>query len=171
MREILMGRLGKAQEPVSVDSPGIKELIAARKLESQRGSENERRVMAERMAAQGLGDSGAFDAGVMGLEQDRSERDSIATADILGGELQAKRQEIQYLLQLAASTGDAEAARTLQAQLATIDAQLQQENMAGVNRRFDSDLGFRKSSFMDDLSYRLLALQMGANQNAGLAFL
>lgn len=171
MREIMMGRLKTAQEPVSADSPGIRELISARRLESQRGSERQRQVLAERMAAQNLGDSGAMDAGVERIEQNRSEADSGAVAEILGGELQSKRQEVMQLLQMAAQLGDTEAARTLQAQMSAIDAQIQQQQMADVNSRFGADLGFRKSSFMDDLSYKLLALQLGANQNAGSMFL
>lgn len=204
MREILMGRLKTAQEPVSTDTPGLKELIAARHLQSQRGAERERQVVAERMAALGLRDSGAFNTKVLGLEQDRSERDSAAVAEILGRELESKRAEVMQLLNLAASMGDTEAARTLQTRLAAIDAQLRQIQIAegarqfnvgtaeGARqfnvgtaegaRRFNEDLGFRRSSladelalrrstFLDDLGYRLLALQLGANQQAGLAFL
>lgn len=171
MREILMGRIKTASEPVSADSPGIKELIAARRLESQRGSERQRQVLAERRTAEGLGDSGAMDAGIERIEQGRSEADSGAVAEIMGGELQSKRTELQQLLAMAVNMGDAESARNLQAQLAAIETQLQQQQMSDVNSRFSQDLGFRKSSFMDDLGYRLMALQLGANANAAGAFL
>lgn len=182
MREILLGRLSKAQEPVSVDSPGIRDVIAARRLESQRGSERERAAMAERMAAQGLGDSGAFDSGVQGIEQARSEADTSAVGNILGSELDSKREEVQYLLQLAVQMGDTDTARALQEQLAGLDAQLQTARLQEGSRQFNADLGqrtaefgensqFRRSSFLDNLGLQLLQMQMGANRDAGSAFL
>jgi hypothetical protein len=151
LMELLTGRMKAAQEPVSTQSPGIKELLAARQLQSQRGSERSRAAFAERMHAQGLGNSGAFDTGVLGIEQDRGESDSMATAEILGGELSAKRQELMQLLQMAASLGDSESTRTLQQQLAMLDAQIQQSSQAEGGRRFDEDLGFRKESFWENL--------------------
>lgn len=167
LREIMTSRLKTAQEPVSTESPGIRDVIAARRLESQRGSERSRAALAERLHAQGMGNSGLFDAGVLGLEQDRGEADSDAVAEILHGELSAKRQELMQLLQMAAAMGDADATRAIQQQLAILDTQMQQTSLSEGGRRFDEDLGFRESSFMNDLGYRLLALELAGNQAGG----
>lgn len=170
MRHILMDRLGQAGAPVSADSPGIKEMIAAQQLAGQRASERQRSQVAARLSADGLADSGASDTTLFGIEQARGEAEQASTADILGKEMQAKRQELLSLLQLAVSSNDAESARAVQMQLAELDANQAQQRITNQNTQFGESLGFQKSSFLDDLGYRLMALQLGANTDAYNAF-
>lgn len=166
MRALLMERIGKAGAPVDPNDPGIKGQLAAQHLSRQRSAERQQSQAAVRLAGEGLGDSGALDTTLAGIEQHRGEGESADIADVMGQEHQAKRQELMSLLQQAVSMGDAESARNLQQQIAAIDATLQQQGQSDVMSRFGADLGFRKSSFLDDLGYRLAALQMGGNERA-----
>lgn len=163
MRALLMGKIGEASAPVDVNSPGIKEILAAQRLAGQRNAERQQSRLAANLATQGLQSSGAADTGTNAIGQQRGENEVQFTGETLNRELQQKRAQLSDLLHMAMSSGDAESARTLQAQLQELDRQQQ-------NQHFNADLGFRQSSFMDDLGYRLMALQLGANQNAFNAF-
>lgn len=171
LRELISGRMAEAAKPVDVNAPGIKEQLASQRLARQRSAERQRSQTATKMASEGLGDSGAMDTALSGIEQQRGEGESADIAQVMGGELQAKRSELMQLLQMATSSGDAEMARNVQMQLAGIDAEMQKQQMADVNSRFGQDLGFRKSSFVDNLGLQIMLAQLGANQNAAGAFL
>lgn len=164
LRDLIMSRVAEAGKPVDPTAPGIKEMIAAQRLAHQRAAERSQSQNAARLANMNLGSSGEADTSFNALQQQRGEADAQGEAQILGNEHQAKRDELRSLLSMAVASGDAESARTLQAQIAAIDSQLAQE-------RFGSDLNFRQNSFVDDLGARLLALQLGANQSAAGAFL
>jgi hypothetical protein len=155
MREILMSQLTQAQQPVSVNAPGIREVLAGGRLGLQRGAERERRNAAEMRAYDGSGGLGgkAFDSDVSGILQRQGEAEARMTGDVLGGELQAKRDQVQRLLTLAMQLGDAESARTLQAQLAAIQTQMQQSN------------------FYDDSAFRYAQLNSNNNLQTLLALL
>lgn len=170
LRDLMMGRMAEASKPVDVKAPGIREQLSAQRLARQRSAERQRSQAAVRLAGEGLGDSGAMDTTLSGIEELRGEGESSDIADVLGKEHQAKRAELMQLYQMAAASGDAEMARNVQQQLAAIDAQIQQQGMSDVNRRFGQDLGFRKSSFMDNLGLQLLQTQLGANAGAAGAF-
>lgn len=163
MRAILMGKIGEASAPVDVNSPGIREILAAQRLAGQRSAERQQSRLAANLATQGLQSSGAADTGTNAIGQQRGENEVMFTGETLNRELGQKRAQLSDLLHMAMASGDAESARTLQAQLQELDRQQQDQH-------FNADLGFRKSSFVDDLGYRLLALQLGANQNAYNAF-
>lgn len=155
LREILMGQLKGATEPVSENSPGIREVLAGGRLGLQRGAERERRNAAEMRAYDGSGGLGgkAFDSDVRGILEHQGEADAQMTGQVLNQELQSKRDQIQRLLTLAMQLGDAESARTLQAQLNSIQTQLAQSNQ------------------YDDLAYRYSALNSNNNLQALLALL
>lgn len=170
MRGILMSQLGEATQPVSADSPTIRPLINAQSLALQRSAQRQRSADVERAGMRGLGDSGALDTRVNQIEQGRGEAEAGMTAQIMSNELNAKRQQVISLLDLAARSGDTAAARTLQGQLTTLDQQLQQN-------RFTSDLGFRERAFDtgessqryrfdNDMAYRLAQLQLMGNQGS-----
>lgn len=142
MRELMMGRLKSAQEPVSTTSPGIREVIAAQRLSGQRSAERQRSQLAARLGSQNLSSSGAMDTGMNAIEQQRGEADMRGTAGVLGHELDAKRQEIQQLIQLAVQSGDAESARTLQAELQTIEGQMQQGRFSASQAQQQNQWGY-----------------------------
>lgn len=160
MRELLMTQLGEAQKPVGVNDPGIREVLGAQRLSGQRSAERMRTVLAERLAADNLGDSGAFDTGVQGIEQDRAFNETQATGQVLGREMEQRRMYLTQLLQLAVASGDAESARTLQAQLVALNSQMQ-------NSQFNARLGFD----YDALGQQGALAEAGLNQSAILALL
>lgn len=164
MRDILMQQITENSKPVTQDDPQIHSLIANQQLARQRAAERQRSQIAANLAGAHLGSSGAADTGMNAIEQQRGEGESYDIAKTMGGELQQRRTVLQNLLNMAVQSGDNQSAQTLQAQLHAIDSQLNDSH-------FQSDLGFRQSSFLDDLGMRLLAMQLGANQNAANAFL
>jgi hypothetical protein len=127
MREILMGQLGQATQPVSADAPGVREVLGGMRLASQRGLERGRAQAAEQRAYEGYGaNSDVLRTDVERMNQQASETEAQYTGDVLNRELQGKRDQVQRLLSLAMSLGDSESARTLQAQLNAIQTQMQQ---------------------------------------------
>jgi hypothetical protein len=130
LREILMGQLGQASQPVSADSPGIREVLGGQRLALQRGAERQRAGAAEMRAYDGSGGLGgkAFESDVKRIDEGRAESDAMMTGDVLNRELQNKRQQLTQLLAMATQLGDAESARLLQSQLNTIQTQLSQSN-------------------------------------------
>lgn len=120
IRDILMQQLGQAGKAPTVDDPGIRELLAGQRLGLQRGAERQRAMAAERLAADGLADSGAAETARSGIEQQRGESEAQFTGQVLGGELNQRRQQLQSLLQMALASGDSESARAIQMQLANM---------------------------------------------------
>ena len=171
MRSMLLARMGQAGAPVDANAPGIREILSSQRIARQRSAERQRSQAAVRLASEGLSDSGAFDTTLSGIEQQRGEGESSDIANVLYQEHQAKRNELMQLYQMAISMGDAESARTLQQQIASLDAMLQQQQLSDVNSRFGADLGFRQSSFLDNLSLQLLLAEMRANESAAGYFL
>lgn len=141
LRDILMSQLGMLSQPVSQNDPGISPVLQAQRLESQRTAERQRSSLAERAASQGLSSSGALDTGILGIQQQQGERNVGAIGQVLGGEMQARRQSLQGLLNQALALGDQQAAQNIQQQLGAIGTQLQQSNT------------------YDEQGYRLAALQ------------
>lgn len=130
LREILMGQLGQATQPVSLNSPGIREVLAGGRIGLQRGAEQQRKDAAELRAYDGSGGLGgkAFEGDVNRIDQQRGESEAQMNGQVLGQELNAKRDQLNKLLTLAMSLGDSESARNIQAQLGAIQTQLQQSN-------------------------------------------
>lgn len=155
LREILMGQLGQAAQPVSADAPGIREVLSGQRLALQRGAERQRQGAAEMRAYDGSGGLGgkAFSQDVNRIEQQQAEGDAQMTGNVLHQELQNKRQQLTQMLALATQLGDAESARLLQAQLNSIQTQLSQSN------------------FYDSQAYNYSALNQQGNLAALMAIL
>lgn len=130
LREILMGQLGQASQPVSADAPGIREVLGGQRLALQRGAERQRAGAAEQRAYDGSGGLGgkAFTQDVSRINEHQAETDATMTGNVLHQELQNKRQQLTQLLAMATQLGDAESARLLQGQLNAIQTQLSQSN-------------------------------------------
>lgn len=161
MRQILMSQLGEAQKPISESDPGIREVLAGGRLANQRGAERARAELAERLAADDqLGGGGVFRTGVDRILQQQGEYDTQFTGNVMQQEMVQRRNHLQQLLQLAVASGDAESARTLQAQLASINSQLQ-------NQQFNAQLDFN----YDALGQQGALGMAGLNQSALLALL
>ena len=93
----------------------------------QRSAERQRSQMAARLAQEGLLDSGTFDTGLSGIEQQRGESEASMTGQVVGRELESRRTQVMNLLNMALRSGDAESARGLSGQLQMLDMQLRKE--------------------------------------------
>lgn len=138
LRSILLEQLGLMGKAPTVNDPGIAENLAGRRLALQRSSERQRGSLAEALANSGLAFSGAADTGRLGIEQARGEAEAQGVGQVLGSELQQRRQQLSALLAMALQTGDAEAARIIQQQMHDDDlayqynALQQQGNLAAL---------------------------------------
>lgn len=152
MRDLLMSRIGQASQPVDVETPGIKQTLAAQRLARQRSAERQRSQSATRLASEGLSDSGAAETAQIGIEQMRGEGEAGDIAATLLPEHQAKRQELQNLLAMAVSQGESEAARSLQAQIQALDATMGVMSLQQRGQQADEEARFRRSAFLDNFN-------------------
>lgn len=159
LRDMLMKQMGDLSGPLDENSPGISGVLAGERIQSARGAQRSRGMLAEQMAQSGLGTSGAANTGAAGIEQQRNEQDAQFTGQTLNAELNNRRQALNGLLTQALSLGDAESARTLQAQLHSLDSQQQ-------NSQFGRSLDQQGQQFNDSLGYNYSALMSGLNNGA-----
>jgi hypothetical protein len=171
VRSILMSQLGDASKPVDINDPNLKAQLEPQKLALQRSAERKRSQLAARLSSEGLLDSGAFDTGVLGIEDQRGVGEAAVTGDLLGRETGAKRALLQNLLQMAISSGDAESARNISAQLQALGMEQQESqysrSLAQGGQQFNDQLGFN----YDQLGANVGLQTAGLNQAALLALL
>ena len=148
--------LEQASRPVSIDDEQFQPIVKAGRLGDQRNIERRRAALAERLAAQGLGDSGTMETGIQGIYQDVGESASQREAQLLANELQNRRAQLMQGLSMAMQSGNFQQAQALQQQLAAIDAQMR-------SYQFDANRSDRRYEFDNDLGYRLAALQAQLN--------
>jgi hypothetical protein len=136
VRERIMAQLEPKPGP-TMDDPDIRQQQAAFSRTARRANEQNRAQMAERMAAQGDLDSGAFDsvverglANTQGLEAQNA-------ADLVGQRLQQRMAELQTVMQLGAGIMTSDQQQELQKQMGMLDAELRRT-------AFEGDLGLRK---------------------------
>lgn len=162
LRDILMEQLGAMGKAPTVNDPGIAENLAGRRLALQRGAEGQRRNAAEMRAYDGSGGLGgkAFETDARGILERQSEAEARGVGDVLGGELQQRRQQLSSLLSMALQSGDAESARTIQRELAQMQNQF---NYAG--------LGQQQGQFEDSMAFNYAGMNQSANLQALMAML
>ena len=124
-----------------------------------RGGEQQRAALAERAAFTGLNSggagSGAFETGIQGIQEGIGENTAAFDAGLVGQELQGRRAQLQNLLQMALATGDAEAARMVQLQMAQMDDALRRSVLDQQKYQYDDTMGFNIGrANEDDLRYR-----------------
>ena len=147
IRDKLMALLSQDPSNVSLDDPNLVPQMNAYNRQSQRAFDNSRSVMAERMAAEGTNNSGAFDAGLEGLLQARGEGEANFGASLVGQEVQARRQEVMQALQMGQGIMSQDQERQLRRELADLDAQLQREGF-GIQREMGQlDAALRREGF------------------------
>jgi hypothetical protein len=161
LRQILMGQLGQLQQPVSAESPGIKEALAGNRIGLQRGTEQQRAEIAERRAYDGSGGLGsrAYATDVDRLLQRQGEAGARYQGEIMWEAAQQRQQHLQTLLTQAMALGDAESARAIQQQLQAL--QMQQQNS-----QFYSGLGQNQSQFLDQMGFNYAGLNSNNNNIA-----
>lgn len=152
-QDALLKFMGRAQEPPSLADPTLAPQVEVFRAANQRNTERQRRVAAERASATGQSQSGYLDNLIGQGVQQQGFNNAQYNANLLGGELDKRRQELQAALQLARASGDSEAQRELQTRLAQVSAMMQQQ---GLN--LQGQLGF------GDLALRQRQTELGNNQ-------
>jgi hypothetical protein len=163
MNSLLTQLMGRAQQGTNIDtgSANFRQQSDAFAAGQERSRRNAIADNAEAMSARGLANSGAE------RSEDRlvNERAAQATggfeAQLVGSELQNRRQEIQQALSQWGGLLDNEQQRTLQRSLADIEAQMR---MAGINsseRMANNQLGFNYTSLEQQANAAALRAMLG----------
>jgi hypothetical protein len=121
-RQIIMDRLAKAGGPVDENASQITQPLSAARDEVHRSQDRERTALAERGYAQGALNSGQLTQQIQQSAEKNAGSLSSLRAGLITHEADAKRSELQNLLQMATQSGDNESARTIQAQIAALNA-------------------------------------------------
>lgn len=133
MQQIFTQRLNALmnQDPnaLTANDPRVRDQIAAADMGLTRASEQRQAQLAEQMATEGLGDSGALQAGTERAMQDQGEASAVMRSQIMAQQLQAQRDQVMQALQLGGATLDAEKQRALAKQLASIDAAIRRQGL------------------------------------------
>lgn len=149
-RDALLKMMEDSQRTPSLDDPTLKPQVDVFRTAQQRSAERQRASAAERLAFQGLasgGAGGALDSAIGQIEAGRGLNEANFEANLIGGEMSARRQQLQRGIEIATSLGDAEAARELNTRLALLDATLGREGTQG-------SLGLQRELGMGDLDLR-----------------
>ncbi len=160
-QDALLKYMGKAQTTPSLDDPTLAPQVEVFRAQAQRGQERQRLAAAERAAANGQSESGYLDNLIMKGIQDQGMNTASYNANLLGGEMNKRREELQAALQLASATGNAEAARELQTRLAEASARMQQQGLNLQGQLGSGDLALRWGLGMEGLNQRALEIIMG----------
>lgn len=132
VRAMLMARMKKDTGSVDANDPYISEPMMAAKLEAERGQQSERNALAERAYASGDLGSNSLQQGI----QQSAERNAVGLgslkANLISKEYQSRRSDLNEAMQQALASGDAELARSMQMQIAQLDAVIKREGY-GIN--------------------------------------
>lgn len=165
-QDALLKYMGHAQETPTLDDSILGPQTEVFRAANQRNTERQRRTAVERASAQGQNQSGYVDTLINDGVQKQGFNNAQYNANLLGGELSKRREELQAGLQLASATGNAEATRELQARLAQVSAALQQEGLNLQGQLGSGDLALR--SRMADMSNSQFYDQLGINTQLNL---
>lgn len=164
-QDALLKFMGKSQETPSLTDSTLAPQVEVFRAQQQRNQERNRLSAAERAAATGQSESGYLDNLINKGMQDQGFNTASFNANLLGGEMNKRREELQAALQLANATGNAEAARELQARLAQASAAMQQQglNLQGQLGSGDLSLRLMQSLLGNDQFYDQLGVNTALN--------
>ncbi len=169
-RARLLQLMGQNTGDVQLTDPNLQPQMAAYEKTAQRGNMSNRAALAERMTAEGLGSSGAMDAGIERGNQNTADATAGYGARLVGEEVKARRTEVMQALQLAMQLGATEEENALRRELAQLDAQLRtsaldvskglgqgQLNLGLLNSLFgkqgqDDTLGFNYAQLLEQMN-------------------
>jgi hypothetical protein len=200
LRSILMQQLGVLGSPVSANDPSLAPQFQAQRLASQREADRARMVASELRGAQGLGDSGALDADITGIDERRAEQNLMMQSDTLSRETDQRRRALLAALGLGFQDEQADNGlgfnyAQLGQQGSQFDRALDQDDthfnlnldqrgdqfdrtLAQNNDQFGQNLGFQYAGlnqqgnqFNDQQGYNWAALEQSGNLQALLALL
>lgn len=130
----------------------------AAQLEGQRQADYLRSAMAERYGAEGLGNveggggSGAFDASMLGIGQQRGAQQAMFEGQLAERMLNDRQTRLQSALQLGAGYLNDQQRLQLQGELQRVNQALEMARLLLSNQQFYDDLGYRIGSREADLN-------------------
>lgn len=157
LRQFLMSQLGSLSGDVNADSAEVAPAISAYNTQSQRDQARERESLAERYYALGSnGGVGLNSGGFNSAVQQGMEAASLNRANFTGNAVwnagQARRNQLQGMLQMAVNAGESDAAQQIQLQIASIDANLRSQGLSQQNTQFNDQLGLSYSQLESQLN-------------------
>lgn len=136
------------QSPVDVSTnPAYRGAIDAYNAQQQRGAESTRNAIAERMAASGQTNSGAYDAQLLKAEQQADLNKASFAGDLGYRALESQRDDILQALQIGAGLMTAEQEMALREKLGMINAELSQQQIWNQNNQYNQGLGWEMDQF------------------------
>lgn len=152
IRQLLLSQLGQMGAAPSINDPALKGQSDAYRVAQERSGQQQRSALAERDAFTGLNSggagSGSFDTGIQGIGEQVGQNIAGHDASLVGGEVQSRRATLQNLLGMAMQSGDAEATRAIQLQIAQMDNELRKYT-------YDDTMGYNVGrANEDDFRYR-----------------
>lgn len=157
IRQIILAQLQDLSKPYDPNAdPVYGQTMGAARNEAQRAREQQQKAIAERLAAQGYsvaGGGGALaDEMASAFDQQTGQLSSLG-AQMVQRTLQDRRQQLQTTLSMAMQSGDAEAARAVQLQIAAIDSELRRTGLSEQGRQFDANLNEQRYQYDQMLPY------------------
>lgn len=155
------------QGPASLDDPALKGQADAFSVAQTRAKERARSTMAERASADGgVGvNSGAFDRGLVGLEQAQGESEAGFNANLLGDAAKRQADEIRQYIAIAGNQINADEARKLQDKLAQLDSDTRRYGIDKQSALGEGDLSLRGRLGEGQLNLGLLGTLLGNDYN------
>ncbi len=162
-QDALLKYMGRSQETPSLNDSILGPQTEVFRATNQRNTERNRRTAVER-AGTGQSNSGYLDNMINEGVQKQGFNNASFNANLLGTEMGKRREELQAALQLASATGNAEAARELQARLAQVQAALQQQGLNLQGQLGMGDLDLRWALGSEQLNQNALQMIMGGTR-------
>jgi hypothetical protein len=159
IRDALLKELG--QGPVSADDPTIAPAIAANRVATERGLADQRNQIAERLNAQGMGNSGSLDTQMQAARERATTGEAQFSGNAVMQQAQSRRQELVNLLQTGAGVMNADQSRQLQGKIADLDAFLRQQGITNQNQQFYDQLGMSAAQFEQLMNEQAVRDSMG----------
>ena len=133
----------------SIDDPSLRPSATAFERARERQLTKQREANAEKMAAQGLGSSGALDTANSSAWESAGQDIAQNQSDLVLNQIKQKREDVNNALALGKDVLTADQDAQLRLQLANIDAALRQraldlqaQSIGNQNQQFNDSLGF-----------------------------
>lgn len=158
-QDALLKFMGKAQTTPTLDDPNLAPQVEQYRVQAQRNQEHQRAAAVQRASMNGQNNSGYLNNAILRGIEEQGFNTAGFNAQLLAGQYDKQRQDLQAALQLAAATGNQEAQRELQARLAQVNAAMQQQDLS-----LRSDLGHQGLALQSDLGHGDLDLRRSIAQ-------
>ena len=170
-QQALLNRLSPA--PVNAQNPEIAPAITANQLAEQRAEERARRSLAEMAAREGWSDSGAFDSQLLGLMQNRAQREGAFEGSLVQGLGDRQARDLMTSLAMGGQLLSDQDRLALQRYGIDTDAALRREGLGAQTSLGGRELDIRDRLGSGQLNLGLLGAllqneQVGQNLGANL---